>query len=1583
MVLVNFSPVQNFIVTRVTNILSDKLKTTVSIRNVRIDFLNRLLIEGVYVEGQAKDTLLYAGKIEVKITDWFFVKKEKPVISYVGLHDAYAHLYRTNKSDEWNYQFIVDAFDSGPSTNKPKKKNDFEIDLKKLDIHNVRFHMDDAWVGQDIDMDIGDLDLDADKLDLKNRKIDVDKIDIKSFVLSIKDFQGGRPPKPKVAKLADTTSFNPDNWDINFDKILLADCSFNLKANDKAPAKDEFDPEHLAITGINLDVDGIYIRGDTLHGKIEHLSANERCGLIVRELRSKVTVSSLASICEDLYLETNNSILQDYYAMHYHRFTDFKNYIMNVRMEAHFNKSSIDSKDIAYFAPALKEFPAKISLAGDIKGSVADIQGTDLFISDGSSTVKGDLHMIGLPDINFTFIDYKNAEVLTTGAGILKYMPALRNDPNIAIEKLAYVHFKGNYKGFIENFAANGVLSTNLGTIESDVQLSMPKFNSNTAAYSGTVKTTNFNLGAILRQPDLGTLTFDGKVSGTSFDPAIAKIDINATIGRIVFKGYEYKNIYAEGTLAKKRFDGKALIDDPNLAMAFNGTFDFNDDLPKVNATANVLASDMAALNLTKDSIKLSADFDLNATGSSIDDFIGSAKLYNINLIRNNHRLDVDSIYLNSGFENGEKFLTIQSNDVSANLRGNFELSSLPYSFQYYISGYLPNYISPPTEAAPPQEITFSITTKSIDSILGVIATGVTGFENTTLNGSLNTINQTLTLNLKSANGSIGSVHMYDINIDGTGDFRRLKVDGSVSSIVVGDSVVDGSLKLNASLGNDSLLFKIATTSAGSYGTATLNGQAYASGDSLYLTMLPSEFFLNKNRWEIPSSNSVVLSDKYLYIRNLNIESGLQKIAINTKEETTKQTVDIKVENLDIEQIGAIAGISEYQPEGRINGSFRIDNVFGKQYFVADIKASDVKLLNDTLGNVIVSGNYDQAKDMLFLDPVSGIYRGIATINVYGKVRTDSTSNQRLDGGIRFNNAPLSWTQSFLTGFLSNIQGTVGGEVFLTGTGISPELKGTVYLNKVATKVDFLGLTYRIPEAKIVIDESKIDLGDIKVLDPNDNIANLSGIITHQRFNNMRLSFSMKANEFDVINLKENESSVFYGNLTAKIDRFNLTGPPNNIKIDITATPMKKSHLFLPVDQGSDVSTYNYIQFAQYGQEQPVIVKSRKNKVTLVINANLTPDGEITMVIDPTTGDAINASGYGNLKLNIPIGGDITMYGDYLLESGDYTFTFNQLAFKRKFILNQGSKISFKGPIAETALNVEGIYTTKARLYDLLSDGEKSALNSGDAGEIAETKKPQNVDVTLHMKGTLKEPILSFNLDLRDRSSMGTLAYLKLESINKNERELLDQVASLLLVNTFISPQGLGGGGGYAGVAINNISDIVSSTASSQLTNIVSKLTGNENLTIDLKYKNYNLSDPSGGINRNAFTGMVTQNLLKDRLIVEVGGSYDWGRPSTGTATSNTFNLAGDFRLQWLMTESGNFRLNLFRTSAFDVLSEKNISRGGVGLTWRKSFDGLDDFFKSRNQRKLDREKERQEREKKVGIGPIPYEMDSLVKGTW
>ena len=285
--------------------------------------------------------------------------------------------------------------------------------------------------------------------------------------------------------------------------------------------------------------------------------------------------------------------------------------------------------------------------------------------------------------------------------------------------------------------------------------------------------------------------------------------------------------------------------------------------------------------------------------------------------------------------------------------------------------------------------------------------------------------------------------------------------------------------------------------------------------------------------------------------------------------------------------------------------------------------------------------------------------------------------------------------------------------------------------------------------------------------------------------------------------------------------------------------------------------------------------------------------------------------------------------------------------------MDYGSSITFTGPIDNTTLNVDGVYRARTRLYDLLSPSEKQLIADLDDREVLQAKMTRDVDVILKMEGSLAEPRLSFALELPDRSGAGTIAYKKLESINNNEQALFNQVASLLLINSFI-PEGSGGFEGASSSAgvVSNIGDVFSGTASSQLTNLLGKITGDDDIAVNLKYQQYSLTDntSSTGTNRNAVSIGVSKNLFKnklgDRLTVEVGSSVDWGKPTANSNASN-FNPVGDFRLQYQIVEGGALRGNIFRTSSYDVLAERDITRGGVGLSWRKSFNTLTDFFRS------------------------------------
>ncbi|MFX8805350.1 hypothetical protein ABTM67_19270, partial [Acinetobacter baumannii] len=90
---------------------------------------------------------------------------------------------------------------------------------------------------------------------------------------------------------------------------------------------------------------------------------------------------------------------------HFNR--DFSEYITNVTMLASLKDSKVNSDDIAYFAPELKDWKKEVKLSGNFSGTVADFNVRSLFAaSSTASYASGDFSMKGLPDIHVTKINF-------------------------------------------------------------------------------------------------------------------------------------------------------------------------------------------------------------------------------------------------------------------------------------------------------------------------------------------------------------------------------------------------------------------------------------------------------------------------------------------------------------------------------------------------------------------------------------------------------------------------------------------------------------------------------------------------------------------------------------------------------------------------------------------------------------------------------------------------------------------------------------------------------------------------------------------------------------------------------------------------------------------------------------------------------------------------------------------------------------------------------------------------------------------------------------------------------------------------
>jgi len=1560
-ILVNLTPVQNFLAQKAVDYLSGRLGTRVALKHVRLDLFNQATLEGLYIEDRQHDTLLYAGEARVKITDWFFLK-DKPVISYIGLKNAYANLHRSRGSDQWNYQFVVDAFATGPKKNESGKKGTINLDLRELELEQIRFHMIDEWTGSDMIGELAAFEMHARKFDFGQKIIDIRSVKGDKVVFGLRDYKGGRPPRPKsvlAAPVADTTPFNPGRWKVDLEELALKDARFFLEDPDTRAVPGYFDPMHMDVKGIDLEAGHIVIRGDTLKGTLELLKGKERCGLEIRKMSAKVTVSPVLSECKDLVLQTANSNLGNYYAMHYRRFPDFEEYITNVVMVARLQQSEVGIEDIAYFAPAMDRFRnVSVRVSGQSKGTVARFKVDNLVLDDGLTRLGGNLAMNGLPDIDKTLIDFQEGTVRTNGAAAFLYVPELKKQEAIDLGALSHVEIKGSFTGLISDFTARAAIASNLGAVRADIRMQLPAHAA--SAYSGTLATDQFDAGRLFRLDFMGKNTLDVTIEGKGFDAATAAIDVKGNIAAAELNGYNYRNVNVDGVLAAKKFDGSLSARDPNLMMDFSGKVDFSGQEPVFDVAARVEHINAAALGFTKDSISGTADMKLDFRGSTIDNFVGSAYIYNMDIRRDSTRLNLDSLQLISRVDaEGGKQLFLSTNGLTANVSGRFSLADLPGSAQQFLSYYLPQYVSPPARVNEQQNLQFNIATENTDDLLSLFGPIRLG-PGARFSGSMDMAHQQLTFTGTLPYFAYSNFRFSNIQIDSRGTYAGFELQAMVNGIRAGDNDLASSVQFQTSIFRDSAKFQLLTTTPTAIGSAELNGTAYADRDSFFVHILPSEFFLNQTRWEIPQGNEIVFAKDYLSIHNLTVRSGLQSIVVNAGDAYRSGKTRVSIRDLDITPVNALLGMETINMDGRINGTVEASSLLKDQLIRFDLAASNLRINSDTLGEARAAGTYDVARALITLDKESGLSYKDSRAALSGTYSLDPKSKENIDARISLDNANMNWAEPFLTGYVHQMTGHLSGDITISGSAADPVTTGSIHLDNVGFVPDITGVHYTIRAADISVSDTKFDLGSITVTDDDGREGILSGSIMHRRLSKMNFRLNMRSDNIKVVDLRDYQSANFYGDVKASV-QLRLSGPVNNLNLNIFATPQKNSHLYIPIGYGGDVGEYDYIHFKQYGEAMPV-AENNKNKLNIRIDAIATPDLEATIILDPATGDQIWAKGSGNIILEIPAAGDMRMNGNYIIDEGKYNFSFKQLQvlnYRRQFTINSNSVIKWNGDIADADLDVTAYAQIKARLYDLIiNEVDRVGLSQN---EIRDAQIMQMVNVQMNMRGSLKEPELSFRLDLAENRSVGTYAYQKLQRINSDDKELLNQVASLLLLEQFVPPEGISNSNAVASGTINNMSQLISSAASSQVTNFANKILGMEDLYIDLTYKNYNLAYNSQPFaidyqNRNEAGVNLRKNFFNNRLVVEVGGVYDWGRANA--QSDLTANFAGDFRVQYLLTEDGRIRFNIFRTSNYDGIALQTISRQGVGLSYRKSFNGLADLFKSEEKLRREREEE-------------------------
>ncbi|HVK48274.1 MAG TPA: hypothetical protein VM488_10525, partial [Pseudobacter sp.] len=508
------TPVQNWLVKKVTNRLSRDLHTTVSIKHVDFALFNKMSLEGTLIKDRLEDTLLYAGALKVNITDWFFFK-DKIELKYLGLQDAQINLTRTDSI--WNYRFIIDYF-AGPKETAGSKGT-INLDLKTIDLDNVTLLQKDAWRGEDMALRFSNLDIDAQQVSLVNKQLYLNTVIIDKPLFAIFNYDGNRPdslrPKSKDTIYSNDPKnlrWNNGDWDIRIASLKLKDGTFKSDVDNKRKPYEYFDGAHIQFSDIQADFRDMRFKQDSIIGKMK-LSTIERSGLVVKHLNADLRWHPEAMEFRNLDLQTNRSHLHRYFVMRYNTFDDMGDFITKVRMEGDFDEAELDSDDIAYFAPELKDWKKKVRINGKVRGSIDNLSAKNITIESGQNAyLKGNISLRGLPDIDKTFIDFEATDFRTTYRDAIAIIPQLRNITQPRLDHVEYIRFRGNFTGFVKDFVTYGTIETNLGTLVTDVNMKFPDVGHTN--YNGNIRTNGFDLGKFLDVPQLGRISFKGNING-------------------------------------------------------------------------------------------------------------------------------------------------------------------------------------------------------------------------------------------------------------------------------------------------------------------------------------------------------------------------------------------------------------------------------------------------------------------------------------------------------------------------------------------------------------------------------------------------------------------------------------------------------------------------------------------------------------------------------------------------------------------------------------------------------------------------------------------------------------------------------------------------------------------------------------------------------------------------------------------------------------------------------------------------------------------------------------------------------------
>ena len=662
-----------------------------------------------------------------------------------------------------------------------------------------------------------------------------------------------------------------------------------------------------------------------------------------------------------------------------------------------------------------------------------------------------------------------------------------------------------------------------------------------------------------------------------------------------------------------------------------------------------------------------------------------------------------------------------------------------------------------------------------------------------------------------------------------------------------------------------------------------------------------------------------VNDDNYVFLgrdRRVSADVSLRAddgtgVQIYTNDDNTDALQDItaSLHHFDLERV---LSVIPYTPDvsGMMSGDFHVIQTEKEVSVSTNLDVKDMAYERWPMGDIGTEFVYMPKSDGSHY--VDGILsrNGEEVATVSGTYQSEGKGY--LDAQLGLNRLPLSLVNGFIPDHIIGLEGYGEGTLTMRGPLSTPDVDGEVYLDSAYLISQPYGVRLRFDNDPVTIKDSRLLFENFNMYANNDSPLTTYGYLDFSNLDRMRLDMRMRAQNFLLIDSKENARSEaygkayvnFYGTMNGLLSNLTMRG-----KLDVLGTT-DLVYILRDSPLTTDNQLDELVRFTDFADTtQTVVTRPELTGFNMDMTVDVSKGAHVMAYLNTDKTNFIDLMGGGTLRMLYNTNDNLRLTGRYTLANGEMKYSLPIIPLKT-FTIKDGSYIEFTGDPMNPTLNITATERVKAAVSASNGVGRSVDFECG----VIITK-------------TLSDMGLEFTLDAPEDMQM----HNELQIMSLEQRGKL--AVTMLTTGMYLAD------GDTNGFSMNNA---LNTFLQSEINNI----TGNALRTLDFSLGLDNTTDAMGNSATN-YSFRFAKRFWNNRLKIAVGGKVTTGAEIENQNQSFFDNVTFEYRLD----DTANKYVTLFyQNNVYDWL-DGYTQKYGAGFIWRRSLQHFKDIFNLKSEK--------------------------------